>query len=96
MITLAHQDHPEISIERLCELLEVSRSWYYEHNCQIDPDPQDIALRDQIEQIILECAGYGYRRVTRELSRRGWHVNHKQALRIMREESLFCQIKNAL
>jgi putative transposase len=93
MITLAHQDHPEISIERLCELLEVSRSWYYEHNSQVDPDPQDIALRDQIEQIILECAGYGYRRVTRELLRRGWHVNHKRVLRIMREESLLCQIK---
>jgi hypothetical protein len=56
MITLAHQEHPEISIEHLCELLEVSRSWYYEHSGQIDPDPQDIALRDEIERIILEEA----------------------------------------
>lgn len=93
MITLAHQEHPEISIEHLCELLEVNRSWYYEHSSQADPDPQDIALRDEIERIILDFSGYGYRRVTHELARRGWHVNHKRGLRIMREESLLCQIK---
>lgn len=93
MITLAHQEHPELSIVRLCELLDVSKSWYYERDDQADPDPEDIVLRDEIERIILEFAGYGYRRVTRELVRRGWHVNHKRVLRIMREESLLCQIK---
>lgn len=41
MITLAHQEHPEISLARLCELLEVSRSWYYERDDQADPE--DIA-----------------------------------------------------
>ena len=38
-------------------------------------------------------AGYGYRRVTHALQRDGWKVNHKRVLRIMREESLLCQIK---
>lgn len=93
MITLAHQEHPELSIEQLCELLAVSRSWYYERGSQADADPEDIALRDEIERIILEFAGYGYRRVTHELARRGWQINHKRVLRIMREESLLCQIK---
>jgi putative transposase len=93
MITLAHQEHPDLSILSLCELLDVSRSWYYERDDQADPDPEEIALRDEIERIILEFAGYGYRRVTHELVRRGWHVNHKRVLRIMREESLLCQIK---
>ena len=41
---------------------------------------------------MLEFPGYGYRRVTKELYRRGWSVNHKRVLRIMREESLLCQI----
>jgi transposase InsO family protein len=91
MITLAHEEHPEISIVQLCDLLEVGRSWYYEHSNQADR--QDIALRDEIERIILEFTGYGYRRVTRELSRRGWPVNHKRVLRIMQEESLLCHIK---
>ena len=93
MITLAHQEHPDLSIFSLCELLDVSRSWYYERDNQADPNPQDIALRDEIERIILEFSGYGYRRVTRELARRGWNVNHKRVLRIMQEESLLCQIK---
>ena len=93
MILLAHQEHPEISLVQLCDLLDVSRSWYYESRNQAAPDPQDIALRDEIERIILEFTGYGYRRVTRELARRGWEVNHKRVLRIMQEESLLCQIK---
>jgi putative transposase len=91
MITLVHQEHPGLSILSLCELLDVSRSWYYEHSDQADPE--DIALRDEIEHLILEFSGYGYRRVTCELARRGWRVNHKRVLRVMREESLLCQIK---
>ena len=42
---------------------------------------------------MLEFPGYGYRRVTKELYRRGWAVNHKRFLRVMRQESLLCQIK---
>ncbi len=91
MITQAHQEHPELSIAQLCDLLDVSRSWYYERDDQADQE--DIALRDEIERIILAFSGYGYRRVTRELGRRGWQANHKRVLRIMREESLLCQIK---
>jgi hypothetical protein len=29
MINQAREEHPEMSIERLCELMSVSRSWYY-------------------------------------------------------------------
>jgi transposase InsO family protein len=31
--------------------------------------------------------------VTHALARAGWTVNHKRALRVMREESLLCQLK---
>src|SRR5439155_5181367 len=93
MITQAHQAHPELSLQRLCELFEVSRSWYYEHLKQPEDDAEEIALRDRIEEIILEFAGYGYRRVTHALAREGWSVNHKRVLRIMQEESLLCHLK---
>jgi hypothetical protein len=33
MIEQAHHEHAELSIERLCELFSVSRSWY----CQSPP-----------------------------------------------------------
>jgi len=54
---------------------------------------EDLKLRDAIERIVLEFPGYGYRRVTKELHRRGWAVNHKRVLGVMRQESLLCQIK---
>jgi len=91
MITAAHADHPALSIRQLCALFGVSRTWYYTH-----PDPAaasgDVALRDAIEELVLAFPGYGYRRVTRQLQRDGWNVNHKRVLRVMREEALLCQL----
>ena len=94
MIAEAKENHPDISERDLCRMFSVSRSWYYER-----PSPEqraysrDVELRNAIERIVLEFPGYGYRRVTKELQRRGWAVNHKRVLRIMREESLLCQLK---
>jgi len=39
---------------------------------------------------LLEFVGYGYRRVTYDLRRRGYTVNHKKVLRLMREENHLC------
>lgn len=93
MIEQAHHQHPELAIERLCDLLGVSRSWYYERGGHPAHTEEDITLRDEIERIILEFPGYGYRRVTCTLHRQGMPVNHKRVLRIMREESLLCHLK---
>jgi transposase InsO family protein len=49
-----------------------------------------MALRDQIQKIALAFPAYGYRRITRELGRRGWAVNHKRVLRLMRQDNLLC------
>ena len=78
---------------RLCELFGVSRSWYYEHLTASAQDEREIALRDEIERIILQLPGYGYRRVTHELRRQGQSINYKRVLRIMREEILLCHLK---
>ncbi len=93
MITQVHQHMPERAINRLCELLQVSRSWYYEKQTRPEAAEADVELRDTIERIILDFPGYGYRRVTHALKRAGRVVNHKRVLRIMREESLLCQLK---
>lgn len=50
-------------------------------------------LRDRIEAIVEEFPRYGYRRVTAQLRRDGFVVNHKRVARIMREESLQCQVR---
>ena len=93
MIAQVKEEYPEVSIERLCGLLGVSRSWYYGKPSRGRGVRKDVALRDAIERIVLEFPGYGYRRVTKTLQREGWVVNHKRVLRVMREESLLCQIK---
>jgi putative transposase len=95
VIEQVREEHPEMSIERLCELMGVSRSWYYERpsGAEKEKAKKNVALRDAIERIVLEFPGYGYRRVTAALRRAGWRVNHKRVLRIMRQESLLCQLK---
>jgi HTH-like domain len=80
----------------LCELFSVSRSWYYERSSQLESDAQEIALRDQIERIILEFAGYGYRRMTHTLARQGWNVNHKRVLRQTARRVLALPLEEAL
>ena len=93
VISQVKQEKPQLSIRQLCETLEVNRRWYYARLAQGETAGPDVELRDAIEQIILEFAGYGYRRVTHALVRAGWSVNHKRVLRIMREESLLCHLK---
>jgi len=53
---------------------------------------EDADLQDEIEKICLKFPKYGYRRLTKQLHRQGWKVNHK-SLRIMRKNDLICQIK---
>jgi transposase InsO family protein len=57
------------------------------------PEREGTALREAIERITLAFPAYGYRRVTAQLQRDGCWVNHKRVLRVMREESLLCQLQ---
>ena len=93
MIEEAALMHPELSLSALCKLFGASRSWYYEKPTREQKAQRDLDLRDAIERIVLEFPGYGYRRVTKALERDGWQVNHKRVLRVMREESLLCQLQ---
>jgi putative transposase len=84
---------PGLPLERACQLLGVNRGSYYRNQVEPEPAADDLVLRTAIEEVVLEMPGYGYRRVTQELRRRGWQVNHKRVLRVMREESLLCRLQ---
>ena len=71
--------------------MNLPRSTFYRLKPQ--PSTGDTELRDRIEAICLEYPRYGYRRVTEELKRRSILVNHKRALRLMRQSDLLCQMK---
>ena len=83
-----------LSLAKICFGLSVSRSGYYDwkrhKNSGPSSDPYEMTLRDEIQKIVIEFTGYGYRRVTKELHRRGYPINAKHALRLMREDNLLC------
>lgn len=84
---------PTLSVRQLCRLVGVDRSWYQARSGVSARQQADLAVRDAIERIVLAFPGYGYRRVTKQLQREGWQINHKRVLRVMREESLLCQLQ---
>jgi len=78
-----------LSIERMCQLAQVSRAGFYRSFQQQQPQQEEMALRSTIQQIFLEHRRrYGYRRVTKELRRRGLVVNRKRVERLMKEDNL--------
>jgi putative transposase len=87
-------DGIQLSLSKSCQALEVSRSGYYKWLKQPETVPSTnseyMDLKDQIQDIALEFPGYGYRRVTAELQDRGYAVNHKHVLRLMRQDNLLC------
>jgi transposase InsO family protein len=78
-----------MTAERMCELGQVSRAGLYRFDPQPQPDA-DLDLRDQIQRVALEFPCYGRPRITAELKRRGWKVNHKRVGRILRQDNLLC------
>jgi putative transposase len=79
-----------MTIVQMCQTADVSRaSWYRRGDASPKAD-RDVDLRDDIQKIALEMPAYGRRRITAELRRRGWKVNHKRVARIMREDNLLC------
>jgi transposase InsO family protein len=78
-----------LSVERRCQLAEVSRAGYYRQWQEKAPEEEAMAVRAAVQQIVLEHRRrYGYRRVTAELRRRGMAVNHKRVARLMQEDQL--------
>jgi putative transposase len=78
-----------LSIERMCQLVQVSRAGFYRWLQEPQAVEEEMEMRSLIQEIVLEHRRrYGYRRVSAELRRRGMQVNHKRVARIMREDNL--------
>jgi putative transposase len=78
-----------LTIERMCVLARVSRAGFYRWLTGEGPREEEMEVRAAIQEVAVEHRGrYGYRRVSRELRRRGLIVNHKRVARLMREDNL--------
>lgn len=72
-----------VPIQRKCELLGVARSTIYYRPKDVEND--DLMIINEIEDIYREIPIYGYRRITIELRKRGFCVNHKRTQRLMQQ-----------
>src|SRR5262250_3590759 len=74
----------------MCQLGQVSRAGFYRSLVAEPDEDADLEWRDAIQRVALEFPSYGWPRMTRELERRGWVVNHKRVYRLMCEDNLLC------
>jgi putative transposase len=74
----------------MCALATVSRAGFYRFPSLRCGSDAAVELRDAMQRIALEFPSYGWPRMTEELKRRGWAVNHKRVYRLMREDNLLC------
>jgi transposase InsO family protein len=79
------------NVAKACELLEVSRSAFYDWH-QHRPSTRQMAdeqLGERIQAVFDDSGGtYGWPRVHRELRRQGVHVRRARVARIMRQKGL--------
>lgn len=68
-------------------------TYYYKSHTEAAKRKQDADIRDRLEELALHFPRYGYRRMTAQLQREGFWVNHKRVLRLMRESDLLCRSK---
>ena len=68
-----------LGVERMCQLVDVSRANFYRLLKEQAPAEEDVEARSAIQEVALEHRRrYGSRRVTAGLRRRGMIVNGKR------------------
>ena len=82
----------EYPIQAICDVIGYSRSRYY-YQPQIEKETEEEALKQAINNVAGRYPTYGYRRLTKQLQREGWNVNHKRITRLMRELGLLAKRK---
>lgn len=86
--------HGARAVKLLSAAVGLPRATFYRRRRATQPASPDQAktkLRQTIQRIALQMPTYGYRPMTAELRRRGWLVNHKHVLRLMRLDGLLCR-----
>lgn len=74
-------NHPELSVTRQCELLELSKGGLYYK--AITESPYNLELMDLMDKQYLDTPFYGSRKMTAHLRLKGYEVNRKRVQRLM-------------
>lgn len=78
--------HPEISVRRQCELLDLNRSTLYYQPA--GESAYNLHLMRLLDEQYMRTPFYGWPRMTAYLRRQGYDVNHKRIQRLMQKMGL--------
>lgn len=85
---------PKYSLTLLLEIAHLPRSSFYYHLKRLQKPDKYTEEVEEISTIYHENKGrYGYRRITTELHRRGFVLNHKTVQRLMKQQGLVCRVR---
>ena len=84
---MVDEAHPELSLVRQCELLDIRRSSLYYQSVQ--PSDEELTILRLLDEQYLKTPFYGSRRMTVHLQQRGYSVNRKRVQRLMRQMGLY-------
>jgi len=79
----------QYSVTLLARVLEVPRSTVYYHACP----KVDATITDELVRLAGQWPTYGYRRLTAELHRAGFAINHKRVRALMRRLGILRTLK---
>ena len=82
----------EYPIQVICDVIGYSRSRYY-YQPRTEKESEEEVLKKAIANVAGRYPTYGYRRITKQMQREGWRVNHKRISRLMREMGLLAKRK---
>jgi putative transposase len=76
-------DHPDFSLVLQADLLDLNRSGLYYQ--AVPPSPEEVQIKNRIDELYTECPFYGSRRITEQMCRDGIPINRKAVQRHMQE-----------
>jgi putative transposase len=90
LVATAQPSAGAVPVTRVCQALALNHATYDRWQLAKPGPDQEMAWRAQIQAIALVMPTYGYRRLAYERLRRGFVVNHKRVLHLMREDHVRC------
>lgn len=81
-------------LKMLLKIAGMARSTFYYTLQTFEKPDKHMELKTVIKEIFVQNkARYGYRRITMQLRKDGYAVNHKTVLKLMNEMGLYCKIR---
>ena len=77
--------HPNLSIQRQCELIGLPRSSYYREGSAEQETPENIEIMRFIDKEYTDHPFYGTRQMRNVLRHKGYKINRKRVQRLMRK-----------